>query len=511
MPAPRMTMRKAREILRLRWGVGLAGRAVARSCNVSPSTVSDCVLRASLAGLSWPLPDTLDDAALEERLYPPDPGRQDRPEPDFSVVYRELRRKGVTIQLLWQEYKVEHGERGYQYSRYCELYRRWRKTLDVVMRQEHRAGEKLFVDYAGQLLDVTDPTSGEVTGMQVFVAAFGASNYTFADIHVAQDVRSWAEGHVAAFEFFGGVPAVLVPDNLKAGVRKPCFYDPDINPGYLDLANHYDTVVIPARVRKPRDKAKVENAVLQVERWVLAPLRKQVFFSLGDARRAVRAELVKLNNKPLTSLDGTRRTLFDELDKPALKPLPAQPYEPAVWKPGAAVNIDYHVQYDGNFYSAPHQLVRKRVDIRATDRVVEIVFKGQRVASHLRRYTKGKYYTEPAHRPASHQKHDWSPERLIKWAASFGPATAELVRQILQSRAHPEQGYRSCLGVLRLGKEYGADRLEAAAQRALDISAYSSSSVRSILKTGLDQTPIEQPATPVAVDHENIRGADYYH
>ena len=511
MPAHRTTMRKTREILRLRWGKRLAGRQVARSCRISPSTVGDCVARAKAAGLSWPLPEDLDDAALEELLYPPQQGRPERPLPDFPKVYRELKHKGVTQELLWLEYKAQHPDDGYQYSQFCALYRAWRTELDVVMRQEHIAGEKLFVDYAGLKMELVDPKTGEVRKVPIFVAALGASNYTYAEAQEAEDLRSWIAGHIRAFEFYGGVTTVTVPDNLKVGVTKACFYEPDINPTYLELAKHYDTVILPTRVRKPRDKAKVENAVLQVERWVIAPLRKQTFFSLDEINDAIQQRLEWLNNRPLSRLEGTRRSLFEEMDRPALKPLPRRRFETPEWKPDVGVNIDYHIEFDRHYYSVPYQLTGKRVDVRATATIVECLYKGKRVASHVRSYRKGGFTTDPAHRPKSHQRMKWPPSRLVRMASVIGPNTEAMVKEVLERKKHPEQGYRACMGVLRLGKRFGRDRLEAACARAITIQAYTYRSIESILKTGLDAQPLEQPQqTELALDHENIRGPGYY-
>ncbi len=513
MPAHRLTMRKTREILRLRWSVGLAGRAAARSCKVSASTVHDVLARAKQAGLSWPLPDKLDDAGLEALLYPGAPASRQRPLPDCAVMYRELRRKGVTLQLLWHEYRERYPDDGLGYSAFCERYRAFRKRLEVTMRLEHRGGEKMFVDYAGQTIGVTDPETGEVTELQVFVATLGASNFTYCEAHASQDLRCWTMAHMRAFEYFGGVAEVTVPDNLKAGVSKPCFYEPDINPTYQELAEHYGTVVLPARVRKPRDKAKVENAVLQVERWVMAPLRKQTFFSGAELRRAIAERLEWLNDRPLSKLNGTRRSLFHELDKPALKPLPSRRYTHSEWK-NAAVNIDYHIEFDRHYYSVPYSLARKRVDIRATSTTIECFYRGKRVASHRRWWGKrGRFTTKPEHMPSAHRRHlQWSPSRLIRWAGTIGPHTERMVEAVLQARPHPEQGYRSCLGIIRLAKKYERSRLEAACKRALAIKSYSYRSVESILKNGLDRNSngTTTPSEPLPLQHNNIRGADYY-
>jgi transposase len=512
MPAMRLNMRKTRDILRLRVGRKLTLRAVASSCGVSPATVTECVLRAKSAGLSWPLPDDLEEGQLEALLYPATTRQVHRPKPDCEYMHRELKRRGVTLQLLWQEYKAEHRDAGYQYTQYCDYYRKWRGSVDVVMRQQHRAGEKLFVDYAGMTFPVIEPNTGEVTDMQVFVATFGASNYTFAEIYPSQNVRDWSQAHIAAFEFFGGCAEILVPDNLKSGVTKPCLYNPVINRAYAELADHYGAVVIPARVRKPKDKAKVENGVLQVERWVLAPLRNQQFFSLSDARKVFREKLVELNAKPFSKLDGSRKTWFDSVDRPALLALPPRRFEHAEWKCDVGVNIDFHVVFEHHYYSVPHPLVRKRVDVRATDTTIEVLFRGRRVASHPRSALKGQYTTVDEHRPKSHRRYgDWSPDRLIRWAETFGPETGRLVQHILHDKPHPEQGFRSCQGLLRLGKTYGNDRLEAGCAHALAVGAQSYHSVKSILKNGLDRQPPVEPSVPdILVEHSNIRGPKYY-
>jgi transposase len=428
-------------------------------------------------------------------------------------MYRELskrRKTGVTLQLLWQEYKADHPE-GYQYSQYCLRYRGWKTTLDVVMRQDHRAGEKCFVDYAGMTMQIVNPKTGEVEETQIFVAALGASNFTYCEAPPSQKLQHWVDGHIHAFEYFGGVPHVAVPDNLKSGVKAPCFYEPDLNLTYKDLADHYDTVVIPTRVAKPKDKAKVENAVLQVERWVLAPLRKQTFFSIESLNDAIRERLEWLNDRPLSKLEGTRRSLFVEIDAPALKPLPQHRFVRTDWKINATVNIDYHVEYDGHYYSAPYQLARKKVDIRATWSTVELLFKNKRIASHQRSYRRGRHSTDQAHRPKSHQRLTWSPSRIIGWAESVGPQTGRLCETILERQRHPEQGYRSCLGIIRLGKRYDESRLEKACHRALQVNACSYRSVASILKANLDQQPLPRSkVTTLAIVHQNIRGAGYY-
>jgi transposase len=517
MPAARLSMRKIKEILRLRFERRLSHRAIARSIQASPSTVSDCLLRAELAGVGWPLDPNLDESALEARLYPHQPpSRHPRVLPDFEHVHRELRRKGVTLQLLWQEYKQAHPQDGYQYSQFCERYGRFREKVDVVLRQHYRAGEKMFPDFSGDGIDIIDPRTGEVRKAELFVAVLGASNFTYAEAFESQDLRCWIDGHIHAFEYFEGVAEITVPDNTKTAVTHPCRYEPDINPTYLDMAKHYGTAVIPARVRKPRDKAKVEGAILISQRWILAALRNHEFFSIQEANRAIAEKREELNDRKFQKLDTTRRELWKTLDRPALQPLPPRRYEFADWS-SPRVNIDYHIEIDRHYYSVPYKLVHKRVDARITTTTVEVFFKGNRVTSHKRSYVKGAHTTLREHMPKSHQRYvEWTPSRILNWAGQAGPATRTLAEKILESRRHPEQGFRSCLGLLRLGKTYGKERLEAACARALMIGSWSYQSVKSILKTGLDRQPLlfeKQPKpknTPDPDDHENIRGSDYY-
>jgi transposase len=412
---------------------------------------------------------------------------------------------------LWQEHKEQYPQ-GYQYSQFCYLYRQWAKKIDPVMRQEHRAGEKLFVDYAGQTVEVYDLHTNQMREAQVFVAVLGASNYTFAEATWTQTLPDWIGSHCRAFLFFGGVTQIVVPDNLKSGVSKACFYEPDINPTYLNMANYYDTVVIPARRRKAKDKAKVEVAVQVVERWILARLRNRQFFSLKQLNDVIGELLLELNSRPFQKLPGCRKDLFESLDKPALKPLPVQPYQHAEWKI-ATVHIDYHIEADSHYYSVPHQLIGKKIDVRITATTIECFYKSRPVASHIRSCLKGRHTTLKEHMPRSHQQWaKWNPQRFINWAAKIGPHTAELIEVIMNSRKHPQQGFRSCLGILRLAKSYDDQRLEAACRRALTIGGTSYKSVASILKYNLDQKPLPgQTRTEAVIDHENIRGANYYH
>jgi transposase len=505
-------MRKIREILRLILGEGHSRRAAATASGVPIATIADQLARARRAGLGWPLPDDMDDARLEARLFarPEAPPSAGRPLPDWPTVHRELKRKGVTLQLLHMEYKADHPD-GYQYTQFCRLYRTWRGHLDVVMRQEHRAGEKLFVDFAGQTIPITDPATGEVWQAQLFVAALGASSYTYAEALASQALPDWIAAHVHAFTFYEGAAAIIVPDNLKAGVTRAHRYEPGINRTYEEMAAHYRAAIIPARSGRPRDKAKVESAVLVATRWVVAALRHRTFFSLAEANAAIAERIAWLNARPFRKLPGSRRELWETIDRPALRPLPAVPYEYAVWQ-HATVHIDYHVEVDHHWYSVPFQLVGQPCDIRITAGVVEVFHRGRRVASHPRSARRRHFTTVLGHMPGSHRRHaEWTPARIVAWAERSGPSTAALVAEIMASRPHPEHGFRSCLGIMRLGKRYGDERLEAAAARALAIRALSFRSVESILKAGLDGQPLpgSEPVLSIG-DHANVRGPGYY-
>ena len=512
VPRPRSAMRKIREILRLALGEGLSRRATGAATGLPYTTVSDHLVRARRAGLGWPLPDGMDDAQLEARLFAraEPPPSASRPLPDWPMVHRELRRKGVTLALLHMEYK-EREPAGYQYTQFCRHYRAWARHLDVVMRGEHRAGEKLFVDFAGQTIPIVDPATGEITQAQLFVAVLGASSYTYAEALPSQELPHWIAAHVAAFAYFGGATRLIVPDNLRSAVSRAHRYEPDINPTYAEMAAWYGCAVIPARPYKPRDKAKAEQGVLLAERWILAALRHRTFFSIAEANAAIVERLAWLNARPFKKLPGSRASLFAELDRPALRPLPPAPYAFAVWKT-ATVNIDYHVEVDRHWYSVPYGLVGEGCDIRVTAAIVEVLHRGRRVASHRRSDEQRRFTTDAAHMPESHRRYrEWTPGRIVAWAGGAGPATAALVAEILASRPHPEQGFRSCLGIMRLGRRYGDARLEAAAARALAVRAHSYRSVESILRNGLDGLPLpgSEPVTTIG-DHANVRGAGYY-
>lgn len=512
MPRQRLSMRQIHEVLRLKWAAGLSERQIARSLGLSRPTVAAYVRRAQVAGLSWPLPEGLDAATLEQRLFPASATLAPTTHlvPDWATVHHELKRKGVTLFLLWQEYKATTPD-GFQYSWFCHAYRAWASKLNLVMRQTHRAGEKLFVDYAGQGIPIINGQTGEVQEAALFIAVLGASNYTYAEATWTQSLPDWIGSHVRTFTALGGVPEIVVPDNLKAAVTRAHRYEPELNRTYADLAHHYGCAVIPARAAKPRDKAKVEVGVQVAERWIVARLRHHTFFTLPEVNAAIQPLLLALNTRPFKKLLGSRQSLFEALDRPALHLLPAQPYEYAEWK-RARVNIDYHVEVDGHYYSVPYALVRQQLEVRVSARVVELFHKGTRVASHVRSRLKGHHSTVAAHMPTAHRHYvEWTPQRLIRWAADSGAATAQVVETILASRPHPQQGFRSCLGIMRLGKSYGAERLEAACRRALTIGACSYKSIESILKNGLDRTPLPPlPAAPAPLRHANIRGPEYY-
>lgn len=513
MSQERLSLRKISEVLRLKWACGLSQRTIGRSCQISHSTVSEYLQRAEAAGLKWPLPDELDEESLHRLLYPSAgnktlviPGVQVTP--DWEKVHQELKKRNVTLRLLWTEYRESHPT-GYGYSQFCDLYRVYSQKLDPRMRLNHKSGEKLFVDYAGDTIPITDPETGEVRQMQIFVATLGASSYTYAEAQLSQEMPHWIGGHVRAFAFFGGVTEIIVPDNLRQGVNHPNRYEPDLNQSYFELAQHYGVAVIPARVRRPRDKAKVEVGVQVVERWIMAALRNQTFFSLGELNRAIAKRLEELNNRPMQHLEKSRKQLFEELDRPALRPLPQRTFEYAIWKT-ARVNIDYHVEFEKHFYSAPYGLIHQEVRIRATERMLEIFHKSKTapVASHPRNSVPGRYSTQNAHMPIKHQKAgEWTPERLQSWAESIGPQVSQFICAILASRVHPEQAFRSCLGILSLSKQYSHAQMETACKMAREAKTLNYQGVKSVLELLPPASAPEQLPLPA---HENIRGNSYY-
>jgi len=500
----RLSVRKIREVLRLKAEARLSDRQIAAVIGSARSTVQECLRRARSAGIGWPLPVELDDEALIARLYPRMPVAPRYPTPDFPTMQAELAQKGVTRMLLWQEYKARHPD-GCQYSAFCRDYDAWLGSRDPVMRFEHTPGDKLFVDYAGKTMAVVDRHTGEVQVAQIFVAALGVSHYTYVEASLTQTVADWLGAHVHALEYIGGVPQAIVPDNLKSGVHRACRYEPDLNPSYQDFAEHYGVAILPARARKPRDKAKVEVAVQGIERWIMAPLRHRTFFSLGELNVALRIELERYNDRPLSREDGSRRSRFLELDRPALGPLPAQRYQYATWKK-AKVHLDYHVEVERRYYSVPYKLIGKTVDLRLTAHMIEVYFRGKAVAAHARGAGR-KFVTDPAHRPDRHRAViELSHERLLERAEAIGPATAAVLREQVHQRKHPDEALRASLGILRLAHDFSGVALERACQRALELRAFSYKAVRSLITA-----PAVAPADPSPIPaHDNVRGARYF-
>ena len=511
----RLSVRKIKEILRLKLDCSISEREISRSCQVSRSTVADYLRRAAAAKLTWIEASALSETRLEESLFPTKhvPSSVKRPPPDCEYIYSQLRtyRKfNLTLSQLWVEYKEKHPD-GYQYTQFCEHYWRWRKKLDCCMRQVHRGGEKLFIDYSDGL-SIVDVVTGEFILTQLFLTVWGASNYTYAEATMSQTLPDWIGSHVRAFEYFSCVPRVLVPDNLKSGVSKACKYEPDLNPTYSDMAEHYGCAVLPARPRKPKDKATVENGVLIAKRWILAVLRQRTFYSLSELNAAIRECLENINTRPLRQAKQSRRELFEAIDRPNALPLPQSPYEYAEWYK-ARVQLNYHIEVARHYYSLPYQLLRERLDVRLTATIVEAFHKGERVAVHVRSQANGGYTTLPEHMPPSHRYYaEWNPARFIQWAGNTGEATARLVEKILATRPYPEQGYKACLGIINLTRHYEPVRVEAAARRALQFQTCSYRSVKAILSAGLDRQPDNgaQSALPGLLPHQNIRGQAYY-
>jgi transposase len=513
MPAERLSMKKIRDVLRLTFELGMSRRKVSAATGIGRTAVTDYVQRMGAAGLTWPLPVGLDDAELERRLYPPGVAAKVAAgiEPDWTLIHAEMKRRGVTMTLLWQEYRADHPH-GAAYSWFCERYRHWKKSVSPTMRQHHLAGEKLFVDWAGDTIAVIDPADGIEHRARIFVAALGASNYTYAEARWTETLPDWIGCHVNALAAIDGVPKALVPDNLKAGVTKPSRYEPGINRTYQDLADHYRCVVLPTRIIKPRDKAKVEVAVQIVERFVLAKLRNQRFFSLAELNAAIRDCVATINSKVMRAFGQSRNELLETIDRPALNSLPDTTYSYAEWK-RARVAPDYHIEIGGHYYSVPSKLIREIVDARITGTTVEIFHNGERIAAHVFSAVKHRHTTIPEHMPSAHRRYAaWTPAKMMDEAAKVGPATSALFEAIMKAKPHPEQGFRSCLGIIGLGRSYGTARLEAASRRGNTIGATSYGSIASILKHGLDKAFATEPApdTP-PIRHGNIRGSGYFH
>ena len=514
MPTERLSMRKIRDVLRLKFESGLSERLIARSLSISNGAVHGYLQRARAAGLSWPFPAGLDDTGLEALLYPPAAALagETRPTPDFVYIEKEMRRRGVTLSLLWEEYRAAHPD-GFGYTWFCGRYSAFKNLMRPSMRQTHAAGEKVFVDFAGDTIDIFDPLTGEARPMKLFVAVMGASNYIFAQARPSEQIADWLGAHVDLLAFLGGAPKFIVCDNLKAAVARPDRFEPGLNRSYLELAEHYGAAILPARPYKPRDKAKVEQSVLIAERWILARLRNRRFFCLADLNAAIAGLVADINARTMKAYQASRADLFAALDAPALSDLPSEPYAFALWK-RCRVAPDYHVEVDGHWYSAPFRLIREVVDVRVADKTVEIFFKGQRVASHPRAPNRRGHTTLPEHMPSAHRRHaSWTPGRLVAYAEKVGPSTAALFEAIMADRPHPEQGFRTCLGILALTRSYDAARVDAACRRGVSIRARSVSSIRSILKNGLNRAFHDNADRPDSdpVHHGNIRGRGYFH
>lgn len=500
-------MRKIREVLRLRFEAGLGDRRIAQAIGSARSTVQECLRRANDAGITWPLPAGLDDEQLYRRLYQRTVVPTAVPAPDFAKLQQELKRPGVTRLLLWQEYKAAHPD-GWQYSVFCDRYRRWLSTQDIVLRQHHVPGDKCFVDYAGHTVGVIDRHTGEVRQAQIFIAVLGASSYTFAEATWTQSLPDWLGSHVHALEFFGGCPAAFVPDNLKSGVTQAHRYEPEINPAYQDFAEHYALAILPARVRRPRDKSKVEVAVQVVSRFILAVLRDRQFFSLAELNGAIRALLARLNARPFTKREGSRLTSFNEIERAALRPLPAQSYRYATWKK-AKVHLDYHIEVERSYYSAPYKLIGQTVDVRLTAHTLEIFYRQKLVAAHARAVKRGIFSTLGEHRPVAHTAVvELTHERLQERARAVGPATAEVMARQRLARRHPDESLRANQGILRLARDFSPEQLEAAASRALELKVYSYRAIRALITAKTSNA--REPQQALVLEHENVRGGKYF-
>lgn len=500
-------MRNIKDVLRLKLDAKLSHERIAAALGISKGVVAKYVGLAAAAGLDWPTVQACDEVTLERRLLVAPQRPNGHVQPDFGRIHQELRRKGMTLQLLWEEYQAEHADtQTYRYSQFCENYRQFARQLKRSMRQVHRAGEKLFVDYAGPTVPLTDGGRAHI-----FVSAMGASSHTFVWATPRETMRDWIESMVRALRFYGGVTQLIVPDNPRAMIADPNRYEPRSNETVLDFARHYGTSVLPARPYAPQDKAKVESAVQVVERWILARLRHQSFGSVQEVNLALTPLLDQLNTRAFQKLPGSRASVFATIDAPVLLPLPLQAYEFAVFKT-VKVHIDYHVEVEGHYYSVPHSLIGQALEARVTTLLVEVLHRGQRVATHVLSSLRGKHTTLPEHMPAAHRAHaEWTPLRLIHWGQSIGVATAAVVIRLLEAQQHPEHGYRACLGLLSLAKRYGKPRLEAACALALQLGACRYRHVRDILVNNRDQTPPATTADWVSPDHAHVRGPSYYH
>ncbi len=513
MPRKRTSMPSIREILRLAFQLELSANAIHQTLQISRGTVQECIRRARQANLTWPLSDELDDSRLEEMLYPPVPKRTVQYAlPDCEQIHKELCRKGMTRKLLWQEYSQNNPGNCCSYWHYTRLYKRWRGNQEVVMRQIHNAGEKLFVDFAGPGIPIVNRETGEVAMAQIFVATFGASNFTFAVACESQDLRSWLTAHILAFRFFDGVPKFLVPDNLKSAVTDARRYNPLLNKSYSRLAEHYGCGILPARPYRPKDKAKVEKGVQVVEQRILARLRNVTFFSIHDLNREIHLLLKEVNEEPFQKMAGCRKSRFEEIDKPALRPLPVEAFEFEQWSLSVKIPKDYHIEADGHYYSVPYRLVGERIDVRFTDTTIEILHNGLRVASHVRNWAAGEKTSAVEHMPPAHAAyHGISAEKFLQWAQEVGPATVQVIRTILASKPYPQLSFDQCFGILRSQlNKHGSAPLEVACRYAIGIGCPSYKVIKSILEHGVENLPTQLPLELAGIDHSNIRGPEHF-
>ena len=513
MPTQRLSMRRIKQLLTMRFGAGASARAIGRELGIAPSTVREYLGRAVAAGIGWPLAADLTDEDLVARLFVNAgvrAGARLHAEPDWSALVRELKRPGVNLLMLWDEYRAVQP-RGYAYSRFCQLFREFERRLSPTMRQQHVAGDKAFVDYSGKRVPIADPATGEVRMAEIFVAVLGASNLTYAEATWTQTLADWIGAHVRMFRFYGAAPRLLVPDNLKSGINKASFYDPEVNRSYAAMAAHYRVGILPARPKRPRDKAAVEAGVRFAQSYILGRLRNVTFFSLAECNVAIAVAVERMNSREMRRLGMSRRQLFETVERPLMQALPLDDYEYAEWHL-ARVGIDYHVEVQGFFYSVPHALIREQVDTRATARTIEVFHRGKRVAAHARRYGGPRHGTQPEHMPSAHRRYaEWTPQRFQRQARDIGPNTEALIIAVMARRPHPEQGFRTCVGVLRLFRGLDAARVERVSLRAIEVGALSYASVASILKHRLDQKAAPQAADGTPLLHDNIRGPRYYH
>lgn len=515
MPAEPISMRKLKEILRLKYEAKLSNRKIGVSLSISPGTVSTYINRAKLIGIEgWPLPTQWDDVKLNKHfLQTKIQPRTAIPLPNWLVFHSQLKTKGVTKQLLWQEYVERNADNHYSYPQMCRIFKEWLSRQQPSMRQTHQYGEKLFIDYCGPTIPIVNPETGECRGAQVFVAVMGGSNYTFAEASTSQQLEDWVMSHVRAFQFFGAVPDIIVPDNLRSATTRACKFDPDLNPTYQQLAAHYNVAIIPARPLRPKDKAKAENGVLIVERWIMAVLRHETFYTLTHLNQRISELLMRLNNKAFQKLPGNRTSEYHAHELPAMRPLPLLAYQYTYIKK-VKVNVDYHIEVKKHYYSVPYGLLKRQIEAHVSEKMVKLYYQNQCVAQHVRSERMGGYSTQVEHMPQAHQEYAlWSPERLKQWAGKLGEYVLQWVEYKLASKAHPQQSYKVCFGLLSLSKTYPKERLNAACQRALDTGGYRLENIKIILKKNLDKETREpeQDDMLTGLKHNNVRGQDYYH